>query len=126
MRHTSEPEAVRESCTDHLRPCWNVCLLTRVLMVVFLCSLLVVSLHKETALGSEERDPYQGFMDGIVTAVRDKSLYINERPFAVKSGVEVKDQYGQRVEYQQIEAGDHIRYLVQDGMVIKIIVIHPS
>jgi hypothetical protein len=65
-------------------------------------------------------------MDGTVTAVRDKSIYINDQPYAVKSGVEVKDQSGQPVEYQKIEAGDRVRYFVQDGLIVKIILIHPS
>lgn len=98
----------------------------QVLAMVFVWSVLVACLNIHAAFGSEEQDPYRGFVDGTVTAIRDKSIYINERPYAVKNGVEIKDQYGEPVEYRKIETGDHVRYLVQDGMIIKIIVIHPS
>lgn len=94
--------------------------------MVLVWSLLVTSLNIQATFGGEERDPHHGFVDGIVTSIREKSIYINERPYAIKSGVEIKDQYGQPVEYRKIEAGDHIRYLVQDGVIVKIIVIQPS
>ena len=99
---------------------------TQVLAMVFVWGLLVASLNIHAAFGSEEQDPYRGFVDGAVTAIREKTIYINDRPYAVKRDVEVKDQSGQMVEYGKIEAGDHIRYLVQDGMIVKIIVIQPS
>ena len=98
----------------------------QVLAMVFVWNVLVTCLNIHAALGSEEQDPYRGFVDGAVTATREKTIYINDRPYAVKRDVEVKDQSGQPVEYQKIEAGDRVRYFVQDGMIVKIIVIQPS
>jgi hypothetical protein len=106
--------------------CWTQYLWTQALVAVLVWGLFATCLDVRATFGSEESDPYRGFIDGTVTAVRDKSIYIDERVFAVKSGVEVKDQSGQPVEYHKIEAGDRVRYLVQDGMVVKIVVIHPS
>lgn len=105
---------------------WDGSLWARVVVAVFVWSLCVTCLDVRTTFGSEELEPYRDFIDGTVTAIRDKSIYINDRPYAVKSSVEVKDQSGQPVEYRKIEAGDRIRYLVQDGMIVKIIVIQPS
>lgn len=105
---------------------WGGALWARVVVAVFVWSLCGTCLDVRTTFGSEELDPYRGFVDGTVTAIRDKSIHINDRPYAVKSTVEVKDQSGQPVEYRKIEAGDCIRYLVQDGVVVKIMIIQPS
>ncbi|MEX5280011.1 hypothetical protein [Nitrospira tepida] len=105
---------------------WSGSLWARVVVEVFVWSLCVTCLDVRTTFSSEEVDPHRGFIDGTVTAIRDKAIYVDERPYAVKSSVEVKDQSGQPVEYRKIEAGDRIRYLVQDGMIVKIIVIQPS
>lgn len=125
MRNTRHLDVSGESFT-HTPLDWGGSLWTRLVVSVFVWSLFVTCLDVRTTLGSEEHDPHRGFMDGTVTAVRDKSIYINDQPYAVKSGVEVKDQSGQPVEYQKIEAGDRVRYFVQDGLIVKIILIHPS
>ena len=126
MKNTHKLEKSHESFTLNPRMWWGGPIETRVVTMVFVLGLFVTCLNIHAAVGSEERDPYRGFVDGTVTAIGEKTIYINDRPYAVKSDVEVKDQSGQPVEYRKIETGDHVRYLVQDGMIIKIIVIHPS
>lgn len=126
MNETREREASQEPSALRARICRGRALWVRFVAMVFVCCLVAMCMNIQTSSGSEERDPYLGFVDGTVTAIRDKSISINERPYAIKIGVAVTDQYGQPVEYRMIEAGDRIKYLVQDGMIVKIIVIQPS